>query len=1071
MAGIIEGDITLTDNASQGLTAAEKACRKLSRQLRETIKDIPRLERKLSNLKAELTKLSNSNGNKDILKAKADVIRTQIRTTEASLKAAIHAEETLTRAREKAANERERITRREIENREKLERKAEKERLARERRESEANKRRVERLMRQMRIDEARRIAQEEREERAARRIADRKIAEEARVEAARQREFDLQMARERKLANAQKRARDLMYEARQSGGTQYMEIPRRALGGLSLGEAFSRAKDYRDYDRISGFIQREQGQKRIIQDSIKNALDDARRRYGADFGTRPLHELGGKNVNDYMSGAGLKELWSLRDVLRNRVGATDWQAKWNKKADKGGRLGRFYSWLASTENPSELLGKGSAFKSGFEALFGNSKIGRGLLGAISGRIAGGMLIGGAGGGAIGGILGGGLAAGPVGMAVGAAMTALISIAKKLSDRIIEYVQHISDIVERTSLDRANESVGLRKKMQMSSDMFNVDPRNVEQIDNKIYSLRRKELEYYRNGASGREIITTGIDWLHLLGTKGSGGRFEDEAQAMRFSEALSNIAKANGLSQQEVETVRYQGMQILSKGYADILDIKPLMNSAPGFVRELLAQTGMSRNELLNSGKTHALTADKFIAALENVREYYSILQERASSRTPEQQKEAAEAIIGASSIWEEKEKKVEAESNKEVANAEAIAGLHQMVAEDWYKMWSDTNEVQDGIEAKVRFEIKAYKALWITISAVYLLFKAIKAIVDEIWNVIMFVVSLVTGLIQTIGYGIYALAFEVADILPDIGPFSGWKESMAKRRESDKRERYIDMYGDQLYNNVKYVVEHYDADSEERQALEKYFGFMNLYTGDKGKEVGRIITQEQFTNALYELNDTGAIDNDWLNLLSSSGAVDMFGSTLIQPEGEVQKVENATMGHKFQNFWTREDPNGILHNYGLSNILPTMGKDATTDIKDSVERVIEAVTNFDKEIQKTQNPHMEKQLNEIKNNTSASAKAGSKIVDVLKEIAGVTVVNKVTRVRPDLVFNFGSYGRSGSRELPNYEGNGQINAGYSVRQQEEIANNITKALDAAFGHGGEFDSVGGIYNGAALS
>ena len=64
---------------------------------------------------------------------------------------------------------------------------------------------------------------------------------------------------------------------------------------------------------------------------------------------------------------------------------------------------------------------------------------------------------------------------------------------------------------------------------------------------------------------------------------------------------------------------------------------------------------------------------------------------------------------------------------------------------------------------------------------------------------------------------------------------------------------------------------------------------------------------------------------------------------------------------------------------------------------------------------------PYLEKIAKDTSDIKAAQGKGNGQILDVLKEIAGITVINKVTRVRPDVVFNFGSYGRNGKNEDPN--------------------------------------------------
>ena len=347
----------------------------------------------------------------------------------------------------------------------------------------------------------------------------------------------------------------------------------------------------------------------------------------------------------------------------------------------------------------------------------------------------------------------------------------------------------------------------------MSSEMFGINPTNIKEIDEKIYGLRKREQEYYKHGMSGRDITTSAIDWLHLLGTKDSGGVFANEKQAFDFAEALSSIAKMNGLSQQEYETVRYQGMQILSKGYADILDVKPLLNSAPGFVRDLLQQTGMSRKEFLESGRTHSFTADKFINALMNVKDYYEVLADRASSRTAESQKEAADNIIGAASVWDEQYKKAKAESNTEVANAIIQAGITDHIKESWYKMWSDANDAQDGINQKVQFEKELTSTIWLFINDIYTAVVVIKNIFDIIADIVIFIgkeiYAVLRGAFDMIVNGFASLTAWIYRKVAEIPGFDkeqylAMAEDMDPNSETNKKKRMYEAAAEKMADQI---------------------------------------------------------------------------------------------------------------------------------------------------------------------------------------------------------------------------------------------------------------------------
>ena len=719
----------------------------------------------------------------------------------------------------------------------------------------------------------------------------------------------------------------------------------------------------------------------------------------------------------------------------------TDWQKKMDKLAAKGGMLQPMWESLGKSESAAGVARSPHLLSEGAMGVFGKmGKFGKGVSGFVGGRVIGGMM-GSAG---LGGIVGGALA-GPIGIAIAALGTLLIGGISKL----ISVTKEISGILNEISTERAAESTSLRVKMQMSSEMFGVDPRNVESIDKKIFGLRNMEQEYYKHGMAGRDITTSAIDWLHLLGTKDSGGVFKDEKQAFDFSAALSAISKMNGLSAQEYETVRYQGMQILSKGYADILDVKPLLNSAPGFVRDLLQQTGMSRKQLLESGRTKTFTSDKFIGALMNVKDYYEVLSDRASSRTTAQQEEASKNIIGAAAIWDEQYKKAKAESNTMVTNAVIQGGLADHIKESWYKMWSDTNDAQDGINKKVQFEKEVTYAIWLFINDVYTAMVVIKNFFDLLFDSALGIgkqiYAVIRGAYDAIVNGLSSL---VAFILRAVAKIPGVdsenlnimanaydpnsERNIKERAYNDAAERIADAI---IKNDLKGGRERIVSELPEIFSDRKVVGSEKTYierpkvnkNGEwdwskvekipvKTEVYGNVTNEDRLKRIVYSgLNsdektskaaDRSAIIANIKNELESGGI----------------KLDYDTV----KKFGLRGDESAYSwSNIALSRPLQYLNE-AVEDVKqdaDDMKNVLakrEETRELAKQaFENVKAPYLPKIANDV--NNIAQGKGNGKILDILKEIAGITVINKVTRVRPDVVFNFGSYGRNGKNEDPN--------------------------------------------------
>ena len=102
-------------------------------------------------------------------------------------------------------------------------------------------------------------------------------------------------------------------------------------------------------------------------------------------------------------------------------------------------------------------------------------------------------------------------------------------------------------------------------------------------------------------------------------------------------------------------------------------------------------------------------------------------------------------------------------------------------------------------------------------------------------------------------------------------------------------------------------------------------------------------------------------------------------------------------------------------------------------------------AIAQAEEAMADVKSPYEEKISHDVNDIKNAQGSGNAKILDVLKEIAGITVVNKVTRVRPDVVFNFGSYGRNGKKEDENLRAVGdRLNAFYNDEQHKVSINGV---------------------------
>ena len=838
----------------------------------------------------------------------------------------------------------------------------------------------------------------------------------------------------------------------------------------------------------------------------------------------------------------------------------TDWQQRMDRLAAKNGLLRPLWESMGKATTPMNTARSPHLITEGLmDSFMGMGRIGRGIGGLATGRMIGSMF-----GSEMAGGLIGSAAGGPIGLAIGAAATLVVAGLGKLSERVDE----IREILNEIATERARESTELRRKMQMSYEMFGVDPRNIRQIDEKIYAMRGKELEMYRGGLPGRDITKSAVEWLHLLGTKDSGGTFANEAEAFDFSKALAAISKMNGLSKAEYETVRYQGMQILSKGYADILDIKPLLNSAPGFVRDLLQQTGMSRKQLLESGRTREFTSDKFINALKAVEDYYVVLADRASSRTEESQKEAADNIIGSAAIWDEMYKKAKAESNMAVANAEFEAGIINDIKRSWFEMWSETGSAEDGVKQFVEWEKQLTYDILDTVLTAYENAVIFKNELDGVYNTAVLIADKIKALfyqfLNAIRKGLLDIVSSLSEALPENETLSALKNKLAEADSVEGGEkRMVDamtsaitkkLREDELASGADYVAKKYSdiLPDEIRKGVweSKQIPMMeyvepknltvsgtiasvipavgvgkHLYEGDYGKAVMSLVPGFGVMNAMseYGLQEKGGYykkSMETVNRYNKDATYNVKDMVLFGGDAERKRtgkmldekelsynvrkyiVEPAlkngsaklsggatpevfsdkTIGakalasaskirgfdaqiHSYDDSGKLIGKTNALDYFGFSGdknkssywtgdaIVGRMWDEATEKFNRNAEQDRKDMERVREQVKKTREaaqaaaqnvhspyiPKIAKDVNDMKN---GKGKGTNAILDILKEIAGVTVINKVTKVRPDVVFNFGSYGRSGKNEDPNL---------VSVGDTEQLAAAIMSLMDTS--------------------
>lgn len=807
--------------------------------------------------------------------------------------------------------------------------------------------------------------------------------------------------------------------------------------------------------------------------------------------------EVDHKNQSDLNKRAKIAEMRAAEKKKKWEEEATTFQKRMVEKAKGGGRMSALYGEFAKEKSVFGVLKNPSRIFEGLDKMGGRAgKIGKSLAAgagtrAVASAVAGPIV------GKLAGILAGGAAGGPLGMAVVGAVTA---ISAGVSATVSE-LQRLNEAVNAIGKERATESVGLRKKMQVSSEMFGVNARDIQGIDNQIYGLRNKEVQMTSQGLDGRGVVKSMIEWKHLLGTEVGGikgAAFKDDDEVYKFARGMAAITNMNGMSEMEQQSMNYQTTQIMSKGYADMQDIKPLLNSAPGFMNILKRQNNISSSEVLDMSSSRTFTADMIKNAVLELNATMSVNAASASSRTSEQQDMAAQQVLGTAAIYDEMYEKSLAESNMKVRMAEHEAGIMKQIKGGFYAIFSKTNDGVDGAEnfarivadIKVGFEsvlntiVAATRMLWNLLEiAIECAFFPATAFIElmELWDSFTSAIFLSVTKFFTVtipnGFGIlWAKVRNAGTIIADVFSnlvdnlmlyiyektnFGGIndkdiaeiKKGMADR--SSESEAIMNARTKAADDAAAERSENFRIEHEIPRATASYInevmkaGFTDKVYKDAQKMdkdaliakypiLGETLPTDP-SKVYYDTLLNHAAENDPNHVLGETGLkadqvkltvgrkefAEQLFKVLTQTAVDVSKGE---IRQSMKTSLSNSEVDKALQDIKLDVMLGPIklvdlaikrafNKGIRVDMEDTYNTYVELIKSRSK-AENADNDNVmgiDNNVANINENVKKIAGGNSKVLDVLKEIAGVVVVNKITTVRPDVYFNMGNAGAGG--------------------------------------------------------
>lgn len=495
--------------------------------------------------------------------------------------------------------------------------------------------------------------------------------------------------------------------------------------------------------------------------------------------------------------------------------------------------------------------------------------------------------------------------------------------------------------------EQAENDKRYQKKMQINPELYGIG-QNDKAGRHKFMSDRyAKSREDSMNGLNGQKIMDNAALSAQQLGIKSKAnpdGFWNSMDEVESYSRSFNAAIQTTGANDQEVKTAELQFMQIMSKGYADATDLKPLMQSAPTMMAALAKEMGLTNKGVMNSGRDKTMTGEMIRDAFLRMEKRNLEVAKAESMQSASGQQEYGDSYIKASlQSWTDA-------FDAAFVDNEVIFVFLKMLGDFLSNLGADlfgTTGNADGLSLALGVLLLSFDAIVRTISIIAsIIIAVLKTIVDGI------------GLALRTWRTMLENAF-IHTPVAAISRAGMWIMEFFKDFNYDIR---IALFG--LLEGIGEMLKGSILTEKAGTTLSAYAG--NKITDLKAEQEAAVFDADSLYWTLKDLNEKS-------------------NSAITENNAAIMSDLAATGKAIFGNFAQAADT--------FANNIIGFGDD------------LWKVLTHNRVPKKDKDPN----ISAIKKNTDGLRRNAEKTFEVLREISGYTVINRVTRIRPNIINNFG--------------------------------------------------------------
>lgn len=495
--------------------------------------------------------------------------------------------------------------------------------------------------------------------------------------------------------------------------------------------------------------------------------------------------------------------------------------------------------------------------------------------------------------------------------------------------------------------EQAENDKRYQKKMQINPELYGIG-QNDKAGRHKFMSDRyAKSREDSMNALNGQKIMDNAALSAQQLGIKSKAnpdGFWNSMDEVESYSRSFNAAIQTTGANDQEVKTAELQFMQIMSKGYADATDLKPLMQSAPTMMAALAKEMGLTNKGVMNSGRDKTMTGEMIRDAFLRMENHNLEVAKAESMQSASGQQEYGDSYIKASlQSWTDAFDAAFVDNEVIFVFLKMLGDFLRILGEDLFGTTGDMDGLSDALG-------------W--------LMWGIDVVVRTISIIISTIIAVVKTAVDVIGLALrtWRTLMENAFVHIPMKAISGvgmWVMTFFK----------------DFAHNIKII-------------------FFSILEG-----IGEMLKGNALTSA-------------------AGSKLSAYSGNKIA-EAEREKAADVFDVDSF--FWTLKDLNETANakiaenNRGMIIDLLTTGKSIFGNFERAsnsfADNIAGAADDLWKIMTRQKVPKKDKDPNvaAIKKNTDGLRRNAEKTFEVLREISGYTVINRVTRIRPNIINNFG--------------------------------------------------------------